>query len=134
MDRYERIEIMIQSLDLRQFNDFKKYYKNVGEEGFRKEDHIRLRDTLISIEGKFLLSYNDCEFIRDLYDRPGIVIESYTRINNIKQRYDNGAQFPEILIANYTLHEKAQSAPKQMNLFDLKNDSSEYVGKGPTMR
>lgn len=27
-------------------------------------------------------------------------VDSYTRINNIKQRYDNGAQFPEILIAN----------------------------------
>jgi DNA adenine methylase len=107
------------------YYDTEKYYKNVGEEGFRKEDHIRLRDTLISIEGKFLLSYNDCEFIRDLYDKPGIVIESYTRINNIKQRYDNGAQFPEILIANYNMHEKAQNAPKQMNLFDLKNDSSE---------
>lgn len=107
------------------YYDTEKYYKNVGEEGFRKEDHIRLRDTLISIEGKFLLSYNDCEFIRNLYDKPGIVIESYTRINNIKQRYDNGAQFHEILIANYDMHEKAQNAPKQMNLFDLKNDSPE---------
>lgn len=37
-----------------------KYYKNVGEDGFKKEDHIRLRDTLMGIEGKFLLSYNDC--------------------------------------------------------------------------
>ena len=71
------------------------------------------------IEGKFLLSYNDCEFIRNLYDAPGIQVEAFTRINNIKQRYDNGAQFPEILIANYELHEREKNAPSQMNLFDV---------------
>ena len=42
------------------------YYQNVGEDGFTEKDHIRLRDALFSIEGKFLLSYNDCEFIRKL--------------------------------------------------------------------
>ena len=98
-----------------------KYYKNVGEDGFKKEDHIRLRDTLMSIEGKFLLSYNDCSFIRELYDAPNIQIESYTRINNIKQRYDNGAQFPEILVANYDMHERAINSPSQINLFEMKN-------------
>jgi DNA adenine methylase len=101
--------------------DTEKYYKNVGEEGFQKEDHIRLRDALLSIEGKFLLSYNDCEFIRSLYDAPGIIIESYTRINNIKQRYDGGAQFPEILIANYDMHEREREGSGQMNLFDINN-------------
>ncbi|QRV20445.1 DNA adenine methylase [Lacrimispora saccharolytica] len=101
--------------------DTEKYYKNVGEEGFQKEDHIRLRDALLSIEGKFLLSYNDCEFIRSLYDVPGINIESYTRINNIKQRYDGGAQFPEILIANYDMHEREREGSGQMNLFDINN-------------
>jgi DNA adenine methylase len=42
---------------------------------------------------------------------------AFTRINNIKQRYDNGAQFPEILIANYDLHEREKNAPSQLNLF-----------------
>lgn len=95
------------------------YYKNVGEDGFTEKDHIRLRDALLGIEGKFLLSYNDCEFIRSLYDAPGIQVEAFTRINNIKQRYDNGAQFPEILIANYELHEREKNAPSQLNLFDV---------------
>lgn len=95
------------------------YYKNVGEDGFTEKDHIRLRDALLRIEGKFLLSYNDCEFIRSLYDAPGIQVEAFTRINNIKQRYDNGAQFPEILIANYELHEREKNAPSQLNLFDV---------------
>ena len=41
-----------------------------------------------------------------------------TRINNIKQRYDNGAQFPELLIANYDLRERSRAVPSQMTLFD----------------
>jgi len=105
-----------------------KYYKNVGEDGFKKEDHIRLRDTLMSIEGKFLLSYNDCSFIRELYDAPNIQIESYTRINNIKQRYDNGAQFPEILVANYDMHEREINSPSQINLFEMKNGLGKQEG------
>lgn len=105
-----------------------KYYKNVGEDGFKKEDHIRLRDTLMGIEGKFLLSYNDCSFIREIYDAPNIQIESYTRINNIKQRYDNGAQFPEILVANYDMHEKEINSPSQINLFEMKNGIEKQGG------
>ena len=105
-----------------------KYYKNVGEDGFKKEDHIRLRDTLMGIEGKFLLSYNDCSFIRELYDAPNIQIESYTRINNIKQRYDNGAQFPEILVANYDMQERKDKNPSQINLFEMKNGIGKQEG------
>ena len=105
-----------------------KYYKNVGEDGFKKEDHIRLRDTLMGIEGKFLLSYNDCSFIRELYDAPNIQIESYTRINNIKQRYDNGAKFPEILVANYDMHEREINSPSQINLFEMKNGLGKQGG------
>ena len=70
------------------------------------------------IEGKFLLSYNDDAFVRGLYDRPGIYLMETTRINNIKQRYDNGAQFPELLIANYDLRERSRAVPSQMTLFD----------------
>lgn len=105
-----------------------KYYKNVGEDGFKKEDHIRLRDALMDIDGKFLLSYNDCSFIRELYDAPNIQIESYTRINNIKQRYDNGAQFPEILVANYDMHEREINSPSQINLFEMKNGIGKQEG------
>ena len=105
-----------------------KYYKNVGEGGFQEKDHIRLRDTLMDIEGKFLLSYNDCTFIRELYNAPNIHIESYTRINNIKQRYDNGAQFPEILVANYDMHEREINSPSQINLFEMKNGIGKQGG------
>ena len=94
------------------------YYQNIGEDGFTEADHIRLRDALIRIEGKFLLSYNDDAFVRGLYDQPGICLMETTRINNIKQRYDNGAQFPELLIANYDLRERSRMVPSQMTLFD----------------
>ncbi|WP_288177967.1 DNA adenine methylase, partial [Ruminococcus sp. CAG:57] len=33
------------------------YYKDVG---FTAKDHIRLRDALLDIKGRFLVSYNDC--------------------------------------------------------------------------
>lgn len=94
------------------------YYQNIGEDGFTEADHIRLRDTLLGIEGKFLLSYNDDSFIRGLYGRPGIHLMETTRLNTIKQRYENGAQFPELLIANYDFRERSRKAPAQMTLFD----------------
>ena len=98
------------------------YYRNVGEDGFTEKDHIRLRDTLMSIEGKFLLSYNDHPFVREMYDAPGIWIETVSRINNIKQRYDNGCLFEELLIANYDLRERENRQPAQMTLFDYERE------------
>lgn len=95
------------------------YYKNVGEGGFKKEDHTRLRDTLLKIDGKFLLSYNDCEYIRELYTAPNIVMESHERLNNIKQRYDANSQFPELIVANYDIHQRKKNEPEQLNLFQL---------------
>lgn len=43
--------------------------------GFGKDDHERLANTLCNIQGKFLLSYNDCPEIRELYQRPGILLK-----------------------------------------------------------
>jgi DNA adenine methylase len=41
------------------------YYKNIGS--FGKDKHILLRDLLKGVKAKFLLSYNNCSFVRDLY-------------------------------------------------------------------
>ncbi len=71
------------------------YYKNVG---FTTADHERLRDTLKAVTGKFLLSYSDCPEIRELYS--GYETYSYERLNNIRQRFDGGSMFGELLIAN----------------------------------
>ncbi len=78
---------------------------------FKKTDHERLRDTLFAISGKFLLSYNDCEYIRELYR--GCDIKAFSRQNNLAMRYDGGSEFPELLIANYDLNERRNSEPKQ---------------------
>lgn len=99
------------------YYDADRYYEAVSADGF---DHKGLAETLFGIEGKFLLSYNDCPEIRELYSRPGIVIEGTTRLSNIAQRYDNGKQYPELLISNYDTTEFARSCV-QLTLFD-RND------------
>lgn len=84
---------------------------------FNKEDHHRLKKTLSEIKGKFLLSYNDCEFVRELYD--GYFMESYGRLNSISQRYDAGGMYSELLIANYDMQERLHVKPRQMSLLDM---------------
>lgn len=73
-----------------------KYYKNVN---FTKEDHIRLFNAVNGIKGKFLISYNDCEFIRDLYKDYNI--EEISRFSNLTAALDNQKEYKEILIKNY---------------------------------
>lgn len=92
------------------------YYANIGEHGFTELDHIRLRDALLCIEGRFLLSYNDDPFIRGLYSDPRFHIEATSRLNNIKQRYDNGSQFLELYISNYDTRERRLHMPEQLML------------------
>lgn len=58
-----------------------KYYTTE----FSTEDHVRLRDTLQDIKGKFILSYNDCEEIRELYK--DFNIEAIERQHNLVSRY-----------------------------------------------
>ena len=90
------------------------YYKDVG---FKTKDHIRLRDTLLDIKGKFLVSYNDCPEIREIWDKPNIHIDEISRLNNLAQRYDGGCQYAELLISNYDTSERAKAAC-QLSLFD----------------
>ena len=90
------------------------YYKDVG---FTAKDHIRLRNTLLECKGKFLVSYNDCPEIRALWDKPGIEIESISRINNLAQRYDNGCMYEEVLISNYDTAER-RNMNRQLSFLD----------------
>ena len=101
------------------YHESEGFYKNVGAGGFALDDHLRLRDTLLGREFKarFLLSYNDDAFIRDLYNHDGIYMLELTRLHNMKQRFEKGAQFPELLIANYDIHDPSQLASAQISLF-----------------
>ena len=91
------------------------YYEDVG---FTKDDHIRLANRLSSIEGKYLLSYNDCPEIRKLYESRGAHIESISRLSNIAQRYEAGKQYDELIISNYDIKENRDSI-RQLSFADM---------------
>lgn len=75
-----------------------KYYPD----RFNPKDHNRLKNCLSDIKGKFILSYNDCPQIRNLYD--DFVILPVERNNNLSL----GNQYKEVLIKNFILNDKTQ--------------------------
>ena len=83
---------------------------------------LRLRETLGRIKGKFLLSYNDCPEIRELYD--GFSLFDFSRTHSMAQRYEAGKEFKELLIANYDYYERENAKPKQLTLFDIYGDEN----------
>lgn len=73
-----------------------KYY----QAEFKEDDHLRLKCVLENIKGKFILSYNDCVFIRELYK--DFHIEDIARNNNLVGRYsEKNKTFNELIIRNY---------------------------------
>ena len=88
--------------------------------GFNWNDHVRLKDTLSKIQGKFLLSYNDCPEIRELYK--GFSMLDFSRTHSMAQRYEAGKEFKELLISNYDLYERERSKPQQLTLFSCYGD------------
>lgn len=105
------------------------YYASeyVYECGFTWEDHVRLRDTLAGTEGKWLVSYNDCEEIRELYD--GYEFFDFTRIHFMVQKYEAGKEFPELLIGNYDLYERERARPRQLTLLDMDEEYQQDIEK-----
>ena len=95
------------------------YYSSeyVYQCGFTWDDHLRLKNALAKAKGKWLVSYNDCEEIRNLYD--GYSFFDFTRLHNMKQRINAGEQFPELLISNYDMYERQRNKPLQLSLLDL---------------
>ena len=61
---------------------------------FSEADHRRLKQCLSSIKGRFILSYNDSEFIRELYR--DFEICSVERPNNLSRGI-----YKELIIKNY---------------------------------
>lgn len=67
---------------------------------FSKDDHERLNSVLKNIKGKFILSYNDCEYIREIYKE--FNIEEINRQHNLVGRYtDKENVYKELIIRNY---------------------------------
>ncbi len=75
------------------------YYKN--DRTFSLDDHKRLHKLLLQVKGRFLLSYNDCPFVRDLY-KDFKIIESnkfnYTLGSNV---HNKKKIVSELFIMNY---------------------------------
>lgn len=85
--------------------------------GFTWEDHERLKNTLAQAEGKWLVSYNDCKEIRELYK--GYEFFDFKRIHSMVQKYEAGKEFPELLIGNYDLYEREREKPRQLTFTDM---------------
>lgn len=95
--------------------------------GFTWEDHVRLKNTLSQTEGKWLVSYNDCEEIRELYQ--GYEFFDFKRIHSMVQKYEAGKEFPELLIGNYDLYERERKRPRQLTLREIAEEKTEDIQK-----
>lgn len=73
-----------------------KYYNAFN---FRISDHERLNALLRTIKGRFILSYNDCDFIRELYKDYNII--SIDRPNLLSSNTKNRNIFKKLIITNY---------------------------------
>lgn len=72
------------------YHKTEKYY----DAQFSEKDHVRLHDCLSKICGKFVLSYNDDEYIREMYK--DFNITPVERSNNI-----SSGIYKELIICNY---------------------------------
>ena len=63
-------------------------------ERFSEADHYRLNGVLTALKGRFILSYNDDDFVRELYK--DFNIQAISRSNNL-----SSGQFKEVIIKNY---------------------------------
>ncbi len=72
------------------YHTTEKYY----DVQFTEEDHLRLKNALDNIKGRFVLSYNDDEFIRNLY-------KNYTIINVERSNNLGSGNYKEVIIKNF---------------------------------
>lgn len=77
------------------YHSTERYY----DEKFTKDDHKRLHNVLSKIKGKFILSYNNDEFIRSLYS--GFCIKEISRFNNLPPADGTPPVFKEVIIKNF---------------------------------
>jgi len=82
------------------------YYGTCGyEEGFSPQDHARLADTLRSIQGRFLLTLDDCIETRALYGGFNVLKETEARA--LARASEGRVAAPILLVANYDIGDSA---------------------------
>lgn len=86
------------------------YYKNTG--GFDKQEHELFAQTLSKIKGKFLVSYNDCNEVRELYADFSIIKTREIGYSLAAKSKHKVVQ--EVFITNYDINRSYL----QMSLFD----------------
>ena len=74
-------------------------YYNKKYCSFDTDDHKRLKECLNAIKGKFILSYNDCDMVRNLYKDYNIL--GVDRNNNLPSKPEWCTNFKELIITNY---------------------------------
>jgi len=74
-----------------------RYYDH-GDAPFGVDMHQKLADTLKTIKGRVIISYNDDEFIRELYE--GFIIEEISRTNNLSPTAGKEG-YKELIIRNF---------------------------------
>lgn len=71
---------------------------------FKKEDHIRLSRLLKETKFKFLLTYDDCKFIRDLYSWANLYERTWTySVANARVHFNPRESGNELFISNFEL-------------------------------
>ncbi len=65
---------------------------------FNIDDHVKLNGLLKKIEGKFILSYNDDEYVREIYS--DFNIERIARNSNLTSK-NKSSEFKEVIITNF---------------------------------
>jgi DNA adenine methylase len=76
------------------YYEAEKYYPD----RFNPEDHKRLLKCLGDLKGKFILSYNDCPQIRELYK--GFAIIEVERLDNLVNKIES-RKYKELIIKNF---------------------------------
>lgn len=76
------------------YHGTEKYY----DTQFVEKDHVRLKNILDGIKGRFILSYNDDEYIRNLYNNYNI--EAISRNSNLTNKKTT-KNYDEIIITNF---------------------------------
>lgn len=76
------------------YHGTERYY----EGGFNEADHARLKAVLRDLKGRFILSYNDDEFIREMYK--DCRVEEISRSSNLSNK-TSASRFRELIIRNY---------------------------------
>lgn len=72
---------------------------------FKKEDHVRLANNLKKTPYKFILTYDDCQEIRDLYSWANIYEQAFFyRLDNSKDNDNKRKKGNELVITNFKVN------------------------------